>query len=49
MSDATHYNEISGMYYLLKSGDTYFWHDERWRLSAFKENDLTLDNGFMEL
>ena len=49
MSNATHYNNILGMYYMLKDGDVYMWHDKRWRLSAFKENDLTELNGFEEL
>ena len=49
MSSATHYNNILGMYYMLKDGDVYMWHDNRWRLSAFKEKDLTELNGFEEL
>lgn len=49
MSNATHYNNILGMYYMLKDGDVYMWHDNRWRLSAFKENYLTELNGFEEL
>lgn len=46
MSNATHYNEILGMYYMLKDNDVYMWHDNRWRLSAFRENDLNQSNGF---
>ena len=49
MSNATHFNNILGMYYMLKDGDVYMWHDNRWRMSAFKENDLTELNGFEEL
>ena len=49
MSSATHYNNILGMYYMLKDADVYMWHDNRWRLSAFKENDITELNGFEEL
>mgnify|MGYP007126754037 FL=1 len=49
MSKSTHYNNILGMYYMLKDGDVYMWHDNRWRMSAFKENDLTELNGFEEL
>lgn len=49
MSNSTHYNNILGMYYMLKDGDVYMWHDNHWRLSAFKENDLNQLNGFEEL
>jgi len=49
MSKSTHYNNILGMYYMLNDGDVYMWHDNRWRMSAFKENDLTELNGFKEL
>ena len=49
MSNATHFNKILGMYYMLKDGDVYMWHDNRWRLSAFKESDLNQLNGFEEL
>ena len=43
MSNATHFNEILGMYYMLKDNDVYMWHDNRWRLSAFKENDFLIN------
>lgn len=49
MSNATHYNEIMSMYYMLKDNDVYMWHDNSWRLSAFKENDLNQLNGFESL
>lgn len=49
MNDATHYNHELSMYYLLRNGDVYMWHDNRWRMSAYKENDLTEKEGFKEV
>lgn len=49
MGERFYYNDLTSTKYMLKSGDVYFWNDERWRISAFKENDLTASEGFREL
>ena len=49
MGERFYYNDLTSTMYMLKSGDVYFWHDERWRISAFKEINLTASEGLREL
>ena len=49
MGDRFYYNNLTSTKYMLKDGDVWFWHDERWRISAYKEVNLTAENGFREL
>lgn len=48
MSEATHFNEISGGHYLLKDGIVFQWH-KTWVTSAFKEVDIIEYNGFKKI
>lgn len=48
MNKATHYNEITDSYYLLKSGVVFLW-NKTWITSAFKENQLVEKYGFKKI
>lgn len=48
MSEATHFNEISNNYYLLKDGVVFQW-DKTWVTSVFKEVDINSENGFKKI
>lgn len=49
MGERFYYNDLTSTKHMLKGGDVYFWHDEHWRISAFKEINLTAGEGFREI
>lgn len=49
MSNATHFNEISNTYYLVKQCGVYMLHNDNWRMSAFKQHEVINENGFVAL
>ena len=49
MSNATHFNEISNTYYLVKQCGVYMLHNDNWRMSAFKQHEVVNENGFVAI
>ena len=49
MTGSTHFNEINNMDYMVKYGVVHVWLGRWCSITPFKEVDMTIDNGFIEL